>query len=389
MENRLEKIYKSGLKFLFPLSAEETYKLVIRECIALTKADFGSLFLKEGKELVRVYASSPDFYSIRNRPKGSMYQAFKQNKLKVLNVPYLAKIHPSLKRINVRSILAAPLSYKNVSIGVMALQSKKPDHFGEKELSIVRLFMPLITLAMRKMQLYEEARKALEIRDLFISMAAHELRTPLTAVSGYIQLLHSKLSGANTTESKWIEQLSWENLRLTNLVNELLEINRIKTGQLKYVLKECRLGEILDRVKNEFRFNYPDRKIVIENKLDDKNDIVTGDYDKILQMISNLLDNAIKFSPTGSPVLVTLNSKNSDLSMLVRDQGIGIDKKDLPLIFERFQQGQGHNKEGMGLGLFLVKDIVTRLHGKIKIHSKPNHGTKVEIRLPKLKYEHS
>lgn len=383
MENISERIYKSALKFLFPLSPEETYRLIIKECLALTGADYGSLLLKNGKMLERVYANSPYFYQIQNRPKGSMYQVLKQNKMKILNVTHLTKIHPVLKKTHVCSIIAAPLSYKNVSIGVMALQSKKLNYFQEKESSIVQLFRPLATLAIRKVQLYEEVRKALETRDLFISMAAHELRTPLTVVSGYIQLLHGKLAGTNTTEARWVEQLANENVRLTNLVNELLEINRIKSGKLKYILRECHLSEILLRIKEIFKFSHPHREIIIEDRLGGI-DVVIGDYDKILQMVSNLLSNAIKFSAPDSKIRVTLADKKSNLLISVQDKGIGISKKDLPKITEGYHQGEGHNIEGMGLGLFLVKDIVTRLQGKLKIHSKVNKGTTIQVLLPKF-----
>lgn len=386
MESTLEKIYKSSLKFLIPLNLEETYELIIKESMELVGADHGSLFLKKGRKLERIYASSSDFYQIKNRPRGSMYQAFKENKIKVLNVPYLTKLHPVLRRMKVHSIIAAPLSYKRVSIGVIALQSKKPNRFKNKAPSILRLFTPLVTLALRKTQLYEEVRKALETRDLFISMAAHELRTPLTAVSGYIQLLHRRLGGKDTTESRWMEQLSHESLRLSSLVNELLEINRIKSGQLKYFLTECHLIEIIERVKNDFGFSYPNRNIVIENRLKNESDAVIGDYTKIIQVISNLVDNAIKFSPNNSPVKIVLSSKKSYLSVSIQDQGIGINKKDLPRLMEGFQQGEGHNKEGMGLGLFLVQDIVTVLQGELKIRSKVNQGTKVEVSFPKFKY---
>ncbi|MBI2600422.1 GAF domain-containing sensor histidine kinase [Candidatus Daviesbacteria bacterium] len=381
----LEKIYKSGLKFLVPLTPEVTHKLIVDESIKLLDAEYGSLFLDGKNGLERVYASSPGFYKIKNRPRGSMYQVFKQQKMKILNVSHLSRIHPFLKQVNIHSIIAAPLSYRNISIGVLALQSTKKQYFSEKTYKILRLFTPLATLSIRKTQLYDETRKALETRDLFISMAAHELRTPLTSVNGYAQLLKSKLGGANTPESRWVEQLYWETNRLTLLVNELLEINNIKNGKFQYYLKECKLRDILVRVCSDFKFSHPERKLEIEDELGNSSDQVIGDYDKILQVFTNLVDNAVKFSQSNTQVLITLNHKNSYLVVQVQDQGIGIHKQDISKILEGFHHGKGHDREGLGLGLFLVKDIVTRLHGKLKIHSKPNQGTRVEVSLPKLK----
>ncbi len=385
-EGILEKIYNSSLKFLFPLKREETYNLIVKEAMALTGADYGSLFLKRGRTLERVYATSESFYQIKNRPKGSMYQAYKENKIKILNVPFLSELHPVLRDLKVRSIIAAPLSNKGVKMGVIALQSREVEKFKSIEFSLLQFFTPLATMAIRKMELYEQVTEALKTRDLFISMAAHELRTPLTAINGYIQLLHRRLKDQGTSESRWVDQLWHESIRLTNLVNELLEINRIKSGQLKYDLQECHLSEIVENVKNEFSFSHPDREITIENELN-QNDVVTGDYGKITQVVTNLLENAIKFSSPNSRVKVTLSPKGTYHSIMVEDKGIGINKKDIKRIFEGFQQGEGHTKEGMGLGLFLVKDIVLRLQGKIRVRSRVHKGTKFEILLPKLKYE--
>lgn len=384
MEKVIERIYKSALKFLVPLSAEETYKLIIKECMSLTAVDYASLLLKKDKKLIRVYSSHPEFYQIKNRPKGSMYQVFNASKMEALNTPRLTRIHPMLKKLNVQSIIAVPLSYKNVSIGVMSLQSKKQYFFKSKVLAILHLFAPLVTLAIRKMQLYEEVQKALQMRDLFISMAAHELRTPLTSVNGYTQLLRSKLSGSDSIESKWVEQLYWETTRLTKLVNELLEINRIRGGKFHYVLKECSLREIINRVYSDLRFLYPSREIEVEDKLEGRSDMVIGDYDKIIQVLTNLMDNAVKFSPPHTKINLSLKDKGADLIVAVEDQGIGISKQDKSRVFEGFQQGRGHNEEGMGLGLYLVKDIVSKLHGKLKIHSKVNKGTIIEVFLPKF-----
>lgn len=386
MKNTLSSIYKSGLKFLVPLSVNETYKLIIDESIKLVGADYGSLFLANDKgQLERVYASDPGFYKINNRSRGSMYQVFRSQKIRILNVPHLSKIHHFLKQAHIRSIIVAPLSYRNISIGVIALQSNTPNYFTNDSHNILQLFTPLATLAIRKTQLYEETRQAIENRDLFISMAAHELRTPLTAVNGYIQLLRTKLSSKEGSEARWVEQLYAESVRLTHLVNELLEINQIKSGKLQYYLKEHNLLEILNRAVNSFSISYPDRELIVEEKLGNKLDILIGDYNKILQVFTNLLDNAVKYSAANTPIRITVKIAGSCFVIQVKDQGIGIKPEEYEKIFESFQQGSGHNKEGLGLGLFLVKDIVTRLHGSVNISSKIDKGTTIEVKLPRMK----
>lgn len=387
MDDIIEKIYKSGLNFLEPLTPEKTYATIVNEAVKLVNAESGSLFLERGGRLERIYATSKVLYKISPRKEGFLKKSFTKREAFVITIRDLRKIHPKLDKMGFKSVVFIPVSYRKKSLGVLTVQSFINHKFTIRELSILKLFGSMASLAIRKTELYNETKKALDTRDLFISMAAHELRTPLTAVNGYIQLLYSKLSGAETPESRWIEQLYWEGMRLTNLVNELLEMNRIKSGKLQYLLKECSLKEILERVKNNFKFSYPNRVLIVKDYLENGEDCVVGDYDKILQVFSNILDNAVKFSSEPTPITIILKKIKNNFIIRIKDQGLGMDRKDLARIFEGFQRGSGHNKEGLGLGLFLVKDIVKRLHGDIKIISKPNGGTLVEVKLPTTDYQ--
>lgn len=381
-----EKVYKAGLKFLVPLTLEKNYALIVKEAMKLVKADYGSILVGQQGKLQRVYASSPKLYDIKSKKDGYMRQVFMTRKPMILTQEKIAKINPSIKKIGAKSILVIPLFYRHKSIGVLTLMSLKDNFFTLIEVNRLILFTPMASLAIRKTQLNDETQKALEARDLFLSMAAHEFRTPLTTINGYVQFLLSKLSGADTAEARWAEELYWESSRLTRLVNELLEVDRIKTGQFRYVLKECSLIDLINRALRELRFSYPDHKIVLDNNLKVQSDIVVGDFDKLLQVVINLLENAAKFSPPGKVITISLKSKPPCLSITVKDQGKGISKKDLPEIFERFYKGSDNSKSnantGMGLGLFIAKNIIKQHKGFIAAHSRLGTGTSIEIKLP-------
>lgn len=383
-ENVLEKIHKAGLKFLIPLTPEENYALVVKEAMKLVKADSGSILIMQEGELKRVYASSPNLYKIKSRKKGQMRMVFRTRKPMIFSSKEIAKVNPDIKKIKAKSHMIIPLYYRHQSLGVLTLNSLKDNYFTLQDINVLKLFGPIASLAIRKTELHDTTKKALAARDLFISMAAHEFRTPLTTIKGYIQLLHSKLSGADTSESRWIQELMWESYRLTILVNELLEVERIKTGQFHYTFKECSLKEIIGRALKDFRFTHPERSIILEDNLHGSNDYVIGDYDKLLQVIINLLENAAKFSPSGSEITISLRLKLKLLVILIKDKGQGIPKKELPEVFERFYKGTSNpDHKGLGLGLFISKSIITQHRGSIKIHSKLNIGTSVEIRLPR------
>lgn len=290
------------------------------------------------------------------------------------------------RKLGMRSVIFVPLKSRNKIIGVLTLvSSDKKFSYSEDNVILAQELANRAGIAVDNAHLFSQSQEALKLRDLFISMAAHELRTPLTTIHGYIQLLHSKLKGSDSQTARWVKDLSEESTRLTNLVKELLEVNRIKTGQFEFSLTECSLKEVIKRAITDFQFTYPRRLIIFQDKVTDGQDIVIGDFDKLLQLIINLFDNAAKFSSPESKILVRMESKIRHLYLSIRDQGKGIPKKDLPEIFEKFHKGSGHTEKGVGLGLFLAKIITTKHRGKIQVYSKENVGTTVKVVLPRAK----
>src|SRR5260221_3851234 len=178
MNDTLEKIYKAGLKFLDPLDPQQTYATIIEEAVKLVKADYGSIALQEDGEFKKVYSTSPVWFKSEVRKKANAYKVFTTGKPIILGASKTNKAHPELDEIGIKSSILIPLSYRKKAIGVLIVNSRKVQHFGENELEVLKLFGSQASLAIRKTQLYNETKQALETRDLFISMAAHELRTP-------------------------------------------------------------------------------------------------------------------------------------------------------------------------------------------------------------------
>lgn len=387
MITTLEKIYNSGLKFLKMLTIDETYKLIAEEGKKLVKADYGSIFLVRDGQLKRAYASDPKLYLIEHRKGGFIVKVSKSLRPLIIDSGNLNKIHPRLKELGIKSGIIIPIFNRNKIIGILAFMSRKPDFFNKESIDALKLFGQTASLAIRKAELYEESKLSLEARDLFISMAAHKLRTPVTIINGYTRLLHSKLAGGDKPESRWIPNLSWETVRLGYLINELLEVDRIKIGALKYFFKECSLLEIIQRAMSDLRFMHPEHTIVLDNRLVKKKDLIIADFDKILHIIVNILDNAAKFSSPDKNITLQLKNKSPHIYLTITDRGQGMSKEDLDGIFKKFYKGRAHTIEGMGLGLFLVKNIVQQHRGEISVKSQENKGTTVEIKLLARRYE--
>lgn len=384
METILKKINQATIRFLEPLTAEETYKIIVDESIKLVKAKFGSIFLQNKGSLNRAFTNNPQLWKITPRNRGFTYQAFKQMSSKVIKSIQFTKIHPQIKSMGIKSVIFIPLSYHKKSIGVISLDSKTSPDFTIKELELLKLFGSLATLAIKKTQLYDETKEALNSRDLFISMAAHEFRTPMTTIYGYTQLLDKSLTRLNLKEALWIKKLFFELTRITKIINELLEINQIKSGNILAFKKKCHLLEIVKRALDDFKFAHTNRQFIIENQLNNHSDLIYADFFKILQVINNLTDNAAKFSDPNTKIILNLQYSKPYLILKISDQGEGIHKKNLPHIFKEFYK-ESDKKSGMGLGLYLTKNIIEQHNGTIKIYTQRNNGTTAEVKLPIVK----
>lgn len=384
-ENSLEQIYNSAEKFLTPLTLEETYSRIINELSKLSGCFGGVILLYKNRRWYTAYSNVP-LPKVKTRKTGFSYQAFKLGKPLIVSFKDVANVHPEYRKISWKRSIFIPLSYSKKKVGVLILLQKTGKKPNQKKLNILKVFSSLATMAIRKTQLTEEIKNALDTRELFISMAAHELRTPLTTINAYIQLLQKKIPNKETISEDWIMQLAKANKRLNKLIHELLQVEQIKKGKLDYNYQETSLEEIIGQAVIDFKFFNPVHKLILINKLGDNN-LILGDPDKLLQVFNNVLNNAAKFSEEESQIKLTLENKHLSFIIQVEDQGVGIEKKDLDKIFQKFYKGSQEDREGLGLGLYLTKKIIKKHNGHIVINNGPNNkGTVVKIILPQLKH---
>ncbi|MCL5070250.1 MAG: HAMP domain-containing histidine kinase [Actinobacteria bacterium] len=213
-------------------------------------------------------------------------------------------------------------------------------------------------------------------------MAAHEFRTPITTISGYAQLLITKMK-EDSLEKSWVQEIYRETHRLTRLIKELLEVNLIHLGQFQYNWQENNLAEILDKAIEAIKISYPNHQLNFKSMITKEGSMIVCDRDKITQVLNNILDNAAKFSSKNAKIDIVLKSNNEELIIQIKDYGLGIKQQDLNKVFKGFYRGINNTKEGMGLGLYLSDQIVKKHKGKILIKSKVNTGTTVRISFPK------
>lgn len=215
----------------------------------------------------------------------------------------------------------------------------------------------------------------------FISNVSHEIRTPLAAIKGYSEYLADEVIG-NPDLDKAIYHLNNETARLTSLVNDLLQMSRLDSLQEKFTLTKLNFSSLLlDTVEN-MRDRASNHGIEFNSKIQ-SNIFINGDKDKLVQVLVNILDNCIKYSPIDSSVEIFLSTQNSYAVLKITDQGIGIPKDALEKVFSRFYRASNvKGIAGTGLGLAISREIIEKHNGTIKMYNSDTGGTEVEIILP-------
>jgi len=227
-------------------------------------------------------------------------------------------------------------------------------------------------------------REIERLKQDFISSISHELRTPLTSIKAYTETILSDSNMPEETKRQFLGIIDEESNRLAGLIEGLLEISRIESGTMKIVREPVDIVAVAHKVLTALQALADKQNVRLESDIDEGLAIFEGDEDKIQSALTNLVNNAIKFTPRDGRVCVSVRQRDDQLAMRVSDTGMGIPKEALPRIFDRFYRvpHPGKHIQGTGLGLAIVKKIVMMHSGRIEVESELNRGTTFTIFLP-------
>ncbi len=289
------------------------------------------------------------------------------------------------------SLLILPLRTRREMLGALVIAGNDPDRaMSEENLPLAEVLAERASLAIENAKLYTEqvdARRKVEdlsrLKDEFLSIASHELRTPVTSIKGYTQLAKALIRENDLATSEEYLDIALDQIdRMSRLILELLDVSRIETGRLEIRREPIRWTSFVREVVHHHPAG-SERQIHVD--ISDSGKEVLGDRDRLEQVLGNLLENAAKYSPDGSDIFVSVDDRGDQLVTAVCDKGIGIPADELGQVFERFHRGRqvsSTNYGGLGLGLYITKQIVERHGGAIWVDSKERAGTTFFFSLP-------
>lgn len=280
------------------------------------------------------------------------------------------------------SYLAVPVISKNGNvIGGLFYGHPEPGKFTEEDERIVAGVAAQAAIALDNAKLYQEIKILNAKKDEFIGLASHELKTPVTSISGYLQIIERTLA-LDDRNKQFVTKARSQVNKLTSLISDLLDVSKIQTGKmpinkldfdLKFVLTEVADMMQESNATHQIELNFEAGPLVIH-----------ADQQRIEQVIINLISNAIKYSPGADRVIVTASADDKKVRVTVKDFGIGIDPDQYERIFTRFYRVENlaAHMSGLGIGLYISHEIISRHEGSMWVESKPEEGSTFYFELP-------
>jgi PAS domain S-box-containing protein len=297
-----------------------------------------------------------------------------------------------LRELDSRAVMIVPLTARGRMLGAVSLISTRPGRvYDPTDLAIAEELARRCGQAVDNARLHQEAQAAVKARDRFVSIASHELRTPIARVKGYAEMVLAAHTDGDLTDEmlvRSLKRIDHASDRLTSLVRDLLDVSRISAGNhLPLRLRPLDLTELLREVVSRYQEQLSGTGHLLLEIIGTPAS-VSADPDRIEQVLTNLLDNAVKYSPDGAELRVRVQRKARGVLLEVQDHGIGLPPEAAERIFEPFSRATNAEQRqitGMGLGLFICRNIVEQHHGRIWARSAgEGSGTLVSVWLPEL-----
>ena len=292
--------------------------------------------------------------------------------------------------LGLRSRVVAPLLSGAQTIGAISVVRREPGAFSDGEIELLGLLGRLVGSGIQNIRAYEAERTTVEelrrlsaLRADFVSLVSHELRSPMASVIGSARTLEQRWRELSPEQREsFLAVIAHETSRLADLIGDVLDTSRIEAGTFSYSFEDVDLARLVR--DSAAAAEHGQDEVAVEAVVREPLPAVRGDRDRLRQVLVNLIDNAVKYSPPGDRVRVEAEQTDGRVVIEVRDRGPGISPEHQRLIFEKFGRANvaEHAKPGTGLGLFIARSIAEAHGGALEVRSAPGRGATFRLSLP-------
>lgn len=396
---RLERILEISRELASTVAQEPLLKKIVDTAAELTDSEGASILLWDSRtgelRFQTAVAQSGQLAEIPVPIEGSIAGAVLTSG-KPLVVPdvradprYYREVGQQIG-MEIGSLLAVPLQIQDRRIGVLeAVNKRGGGEFSQEDVETLMALAAQAAVAIENARLVGALQQAYErlgqldrLKSQFIAIASHELRTPLSLILLYAAMLQQQLGDAAETQLDAVQRAA---MRLKNIIDTMLNLRYLETGRMDLAATHFDLRDEVGAACEDYEALAGTGDLVLEADLPDEAVGIYADREKLRVVLDNLISNAVKFTPTGGRVWVTVCERGDEVELAVADSGVGIPPEELERVFERFYQIESHltrRHGGMGLGLSIVKELVELHGGRVWAESDPDRGSRFVVVLP-------
>jgi signal transduction histidine kinase len=294
--------------------------------------------------------------------------------------------------VGTRAAIFAPMLWEGRAIGVIAVCRVTVGPFSDKEIALLKTFADQAVIAIQNARLFHEIQdksRQLEMasrhKSEFLANMSHELRTPLNAIIGFSEVLAEKMFGEiNEKQAEYLADILESGRHLLSLINDILDLSKIEAGRMELEPTDFDLADAIESTLILVRERAHRHGITLGRTVEERLGVIRADERKVKQVLLNLLSNALKFTSSGGTIDVVADARDGEVTISVRDTGVGIAAEDQKVVFEEFRQvGTASKKvEGTGLGLAISRKFIELHGGRIWVESQVGLGSTFAFTLP-------
>lgn len=393
-EQEARALYQATLAIISEPNLETRLERILDVMLELLRTPYGHIALvdpvRQDIELVAARGNRSQVVGLRIPPGAGLLGAViaSNRPLRVVDATRDARVYllQSVEQEDMRAWLGVPLADAGGAFGALVTSARRPGLFGDEEERRLVSLATLVSAAVREARLHRDLEHAIRMREEFLSAAAHELKTPVTSMRGFSQLAVRQIDLQGQINPAIVRQalrvIDQQSERLTRLVAQLLDVTSLDAGKLALSRAPTDLSQLVHGVIASVATRAGSQQLEVRAS---PGLVASVDPLRMEQVLSNLLDNALRFNPNERPIELELALAHSTMARIsVRDHGVGIPPAEHDRIFERYYQSSESGRGGLGLGLFVSRKIVELHGGRLDMESPADGGARFVIHLPIL-----